>query len=238
MRVSASRRAASSSFEGSMNLPRIPPSDLDEALLGFDAREMFMDPARTWESARREMYLLRTNAPKPLSVDSAVWPSLFGEGLSEAERKRLRLDTMKRPEWTGPNQNLWEDLARMESALGPLAATPHCNIAIAWVSADGFSKPAEGPGPYREKMTPATRNADWVLLGYDVADSGFISGLSNCRYDPAEVAALRGTWSSHLNEHHLFADVDKALAFKGMTERRVPEHAQFFVFGLWLISQT
>lgn len=209
---------------------------VEQAVLGFDAREMFLPTGTTWDAARRGLYLLRSDIQKPLSVDPMVWPSLFGDGLPEHERNRIGLDSLSLPEWRGPNQGLWDDLSRMQTSLGQLASEPHWIVAVSWTSADGFSKPSPSAGPYREHMTPPTINEEWKLLGFDVADAGLTSGLANCGYQQTEIAGLRASWVSDLNEHHLFMDVKKALAFRDLTDRRVLEHAPFFVYALWLIE--
>ena len=74
------------------------------------------------------------------------------------------------------------------------------------------------------------------LLGYDIADDVFLSGLSNCGYTDEEKTELRSTWVGRLNRFHLFDQVDVASEFKALTEARVPEHGPFFVFGLYLLS--
>ncbi len=74
------------------------------------------------------------------------------------------------------------------------------------------------------------------LLGYDIADDVFLSGLSNCGYTEEETAMLRSTWAARLNRFHLFDQLDAASEFKALTDARVPEHAPFFVFGLYLLS--
>lgn len=208
----------------------------EEALLGFDARELSLAQDTTWDAARRGLYLLRSDVQKPLSVDPMVWPSLFGDGLPEHERKRIGLDRFHLPEWRGPNQGLWDDLSRMRTSLGQLASEAHCTVAVSWVSADGFAELSANVGPYRERMTPPTISDEWKPLGFDVADAGLTSGLSNCGYQQTEIAGLRASWASDLNEHHLFGDVTRALAFRDLTDRRVPEHAPFFVYALWLIE--
>jgi hypothetical protein len=58
----------------------------------------------------------------------------------------------------------------------------------------------------------------------------------NCGYQRSELAGLRASWTSDLNEHHLFTDVKRAFAFRDLTDRRIPEHAPFFVYALWLIE--
>ncbi len=93
--------------------------------------------------------------------------------------------------------------------------------------------PREGQAPFVERMTPPKLDDGWTLLGLDVADAGFISGLSNCGYDASELALLRAEWAPALNAHHLFTDADRAFAFRELTSRRVPEHAPFFVYALY-----
>jgi hypothetical protein len=58
----------------------------------------------------------------------------------------------------------------------------------------------------------------------------------NCGFgDQREM--LSEEWGPRLNEHHLFKDADSALAFRLVANRIVPEHAPFFVYGLWLIRE-
>jgi len=136
------------------------------------------------------------------------------------------------PSWRGPNQELWDDLERMRAHLGSagLDRQAHRVIGVSWVSRVGFAR--EVDGTYLEPMKPATLDAGWRLLGYGVADRWLLSGLSNCGYTEEERDAwLR--WGPHLNEHHLFSDLDHAFAFREASDLRVAEHAPFFVLGLW-----
>lgn len=75
-----------------------------------------------------------------------------------------------------------------------------------------------------------------MLLGFDVADAGLTSGLTNCGFGQSERSTLRASWAPGLNEHHLFVDVEQAFAFRGLAGGRVPEHAPFFVYALYLIA--
>lgn len=73
-------------------------------------------------------------------------------------------------------------------------------------------------------------------LGYDVADEVMTSGLSNCGYSNEERDVVRLCWASRLNRFHLFDDGDEALQFKDFSDARVPEHAPFFVFGIYRLA--
>jgi len=186
-----------------------------KVLLGFDAREA-ISPVRDWDAARRELYLLRPEVTRPLSVDALVWPSVF-ERLTDLG-------------WTGPVEALWDDLARMDAKLEALPGTPRWRIAVAWVPENDARRTASPPTP--AETTPDAPADDWSILGFDVADSMHISGLSNCGYQDSERAAFRRDWAGELNEHHLFGNPATARAFRDATDARVPEHAPFFVYCL------
>ena len=81
----------------------MPSNDL---LLGFDAREMWLDFSEDWTEERKRSFLLRRDIIKPLSTDTTVWPSVFDVA-----------QTLQRPPWTGPIQELWEDLQALENSL-------------------------------------------------------------------------------------------------------------------------
>jgi hypothetical protein len=160
--------------------------------------------------------------------------------LPEEERERLGLGSVVLPAWRGPNPPLWEDLGQLRgclTALGPVTAERHALLAVSWHSEDGFSTGASALGPYREPTRPPVREEGWRLLGYDVSDGGLLSGLSNCGSTDEEAAEARRRWEAHLNAHHLFDALEPAFDFRRASDARVPEHAPFFVFGLWCIAE-
>src|SRR4051812_29808939 len=117
-----------------------------EILLGFDARKR----APPFPAEYRSTYLLRDDAESVLSVDTMLWPSTIG-------------DT---PEWIGANAPFWEDLERLERHIP--SSTPQTLIAATW-----HMKLAERTGlvgPYESPTTPASRDPNWTLFGYDIAD--------------------------------------------------------------------
>jgi hypothetical protein len=75
-----------------------------------------------------------------------------------------------------------------------------------------------------------------VLLGFDVADSGMLSGLTNCGYDDVERRALPPRWRRALNDYHLFQSYPQAERFRRFFEERVPVHAPFYVYSLRFIE--
>jgi len=74
----------------------------------------------------------------------------------------------------------------------------------------------------------------WTPVGYDVCDATLLSGLLNCGYAGADerLEALR--WLPSLNQWHLFRASSDAASFAAATDARVPVHAPFRVFRLYL----
>ena len=208
---------------------------IEETLLGFDAREMWLATGDMLHPAHTPAtFLLRDDVDKVLSADTLIWPSLFTTPVLPSAKQLL--PCLESPRWIGANPPFWEDLDALVAAI-PAGVSepgrPYWLIAATWISEWGFE--SGNVGPYREPTRPSQREPDWPLLGYDVTDGSLLSGLSNCGYDSAERPGLVARWSPHLNAHHLFSDVHQALEFRDVSDRRVPEHAPFFVIALWLI---
>jgi hypothetical protein len=78
----------------------------------------------------------------------------------------------------------------------------------------------------------------WRFAGFDVADGPTaISGLCNCGYAASDATLVpRDVWGPYLNENGLFSEVGAAFDFRKLTDVRVPDHAPFAVFGIWIVS--
>jgi hypothetical protein len=72
-----------------------------------------------------------------------------------------------------------------------------------------------------------------TLLGFDVATAGRFSGLADFDYTKEEVGELGPVWASRLNSFGLLNTLDDAIAFRRLSDRRVPEEAPFWVYALW-----
>lgn len=72
----------------------------------------------------------------------------------------------------------------------------------------------------------------WPILGYDIVDRWLLSGLSNCGYDSEELAELASDWRPRLTAGGLVRDLGWAVTFVEVANRRVPEHAPFYVVQL------
>jgi hypothetical protein len=168
-----------------------------------------------------------------------VWPSIFAPPTA-TQRSSVELAL---PEWVGVNTPFWDDLNALRTAIPEDygGKHPYWVIAATWHTDTSFADEGkrEGKmlGPYPTATTPRRRETGWRFLGFDVADPG-ISGLTNCGYDPIERDTLAGQFGHDLNRFHLFDDIDRAFEFRTITSARVPEHAPFFVIGLWLIEAT
>lgn len=199
-------------------------------ILGFDAREMWLNPGEVWADARRDDYLLRLDVVKPLSVDYEVWPSVFGAN-----------SCLGRPDWTGGIQDLWENLERLEAYLDNEWEHPKaCWLVAVTLVKEGSEGSGQEQWTDRIDVTePAICDNSWTFLGYDVGDAYLLSALANLGLSPGmeDVNSLRAEWSPRLNEFHLFSEVEDARKFVRLSNERAKEHAPFFVFGLWLVRK-
>lgn len=175
-----------------------------------------------WPLDRRQRFLLREDVKAPMSVDRNVWP---------APRFPLRA-----PDWTGPLTPLWSHISELCKFIGTIEP-PADPVAI---SLSPEEKSASGTfwRDALETARPAELDESWIFKGFDVADEGMLSGLTNCGYtDHLALAEARVRWASLLNEEHLFNEEDAARSYRHEVTVRVPEHAPFFVFGLWLRTE-
>ncbi|HLZ60671.1 MAG TPA: hypothetical protein VKR06_27305, partial [Ktedonosporobacter sp.] len=159
-----------------------------------------------------------------LSVDSTVWPKVV-PGVD----KSARAPTQWRDLW------LWENLHQLREYIQQNRdAVQHPYMVIGITLLRDVLTMQEQPvwDALLATTVPASLNKKWTFLGYDVADEGFISGLSDCGYEASE-QRLRIGWRPYLNDWHLFTKKDQAIKFKKMTDQRVPEHAPFQVYGLY-----
>jgi len=212
--------------------------------LGYDIR-LCVDAylAGFWNDDRRERFLLRPDVEWPLSFDPIVWPSVF-QSPDEIQVPGAEDWWPDRPPAiiAGPVNkrydafmDLWPGLDEMLAVFQEHALPGTCGVPIA-VDMVGDVTPDSDVTPWPEfdtQVSIQSRPGDWVLLGYDVCDVGWISGLSNCGTSLAEMQKLSREWNDRLNEFGLFLSAGDARKFCRVTDRRVPEHAPFRVFALY-----
>ena len=176
-----------------------------EATIGYDLRSIVSDPS--WTADRRARHLLRRDVPSVRSVDPMVW------------ERPPRLPPSPEPE------GLWPDLPGLLAAARSLDQAGTAVVRVTALEEDGETPQDVDPAG------PASEQYD--LLGYDVADYDLLGGLTNCGYTPEEAASLAPVWAPLLNERHLFDNPGDATAYAAVTAQRVPEHAPFYVYGIY-----
>ncbi len=185
-------------------------------LVGADPRVPPDEADPYWKEARRQAYLLRPEVPRPLSVDRNVWRSLPMADGSPA-----------------PDPLPWVSYGTVyERTLGQGGGATFVIVVIGFVAADADDEALARTNSFEAELVV---EPGWTFLGFDVAD-GITSGLSNCGYGKEEVDSLRATWGPRLNELGLFDSPDDAVRFRDLTNARVPEHAPFSVYGLWIVE--
>ena len=147
------------------------------------------------------------------------------------------------PKWIGANYPFWEDLDNLREFIkGNVSRLPaqYDIIACAWLdpapdTVASYSETGPHIGPDHE-VSPAQRDAAWEFLGFDVAEASR-DNTYLCYVGPGGlVRGQRTWWSSLLNDHGLFDDIETA--WKLVEERRneYPDDVPFCLFGLWLVS--
>jgi hypothetical protein len=189
---------------------------MDTILYGFDARTPTHVADSSWSDQRRAQYLLRPEISLPFSVDPRVWRKAFSAPTGSFA------------------SDFWTDLEALRHVCRAKGLSEDAITLVALAACGDRDRMSALFMP----CTPIALDPAWQPLGWDVADSGLVSGLSNCGYRPEEVDALRRVFSPQLNEHGLFNDLDAAEMFCARSDERVPEHAPFLVHQVFRIPST
>lgn len=200
--------------------------EAQEKLLGFDIREMWLGMS-DWPQLRQKECLIKRNIEKPLSVDTEVWQSIFDIN-----------PIVTLPDFRGRVQFLWEAIVKMRQYFTHISSVsqPSWTIAVT-LYFDLLTIDERSAWGTLDFVSFNATNYSAKFIGYDVADRFLLSGLmNNCRYNASDRAILEQKWGEHLNKYHLFTDYDLANEFRQFINPLVPEHAPFFVHGLYLIS--
>lgn len=200
---------------------------MNETVLGFQLR-LTPQSLQSWSLERRAMYLLRENIRFPLSVDTAVWPesdnwrllsTIFADfnPLPNSASNGLGLYSLRSLEAHDQQLELEKPILISVSVIGNVAHELQRRHCI-------------------QNLLPITAlySRGWVCLGYDVADWWLLSGLSNCGYTTEEKKSLSNQFASDINEYGLFVSGNAAQCFCADCNLRVPQHAPFAIYGIWL----
>ena len=98
-----------SAFTGAATIEPMVAKRIEETVLGFDVREMWLTGYRT---GRPDQFLLRTDLKDVFSADTVVWPSVFKTTATYEIGPQY-----PRPQWVGPNGPFWADLDELLQAI-------------------------------------------------------------------------------------------------------------------------
>jgi hypothetical protein len=208
-------------------------------LLGYDIRLFAEDYVEArWDQNSRAIYLLRPDIKWPLSVDQMVWPSFFcysndrGAGYFELD------ETIEvTPSTTRHSAlELWPSLEDMKTCFTQQPVKRRkkgIEIAVMLLAHEPSLSREYWHAVLEPALSPNEPPKGWEFLGYDVADEYMLSGLVNCGYSEDEKISLKKKWSNRLNEFGLLTILEDASEFREITDRRVPEHRPFFIYGLF-----
>jgi len=185
------------------------------------------------------VFLLRPDVEWPLSIDQGVWPSVFYEKPVESpdeSSSTIEIDHAFHNQCEVNLEQLrtYYDSHRMFAPSGVFTAVELLSEKEA--NGDSMSYLIDGNIQCAIPLGPTTpeRPPDGsVLLGYDVADAGRISGLANCGYTDEQARDLRPVWAQALNSFGLLKTMEEAIRFRAVCDRRVCEHAPFWIYALW-----
>jgi len=201
----------------------------DGIVVGYGARETGLRRPASWGAEGMRAALLRRDVDRPLSIDRLVWPSVF-DFHPELE-----------PPYTGLYAGLWDSLQRLRQHLDrqELSGEEYVIAAFTVITAGCQSAEVADISRCGEVTVPGKLDAGWRFLGYDVADDSATSALITMRAaaDAADPEAHRRRWAGHLNRAHLFDDLAPAVELRRHSNRVIPAHAPFFVYGLWSIRE-
>ena len=209
---------------------------MNKYLVEFDIRldaEHYVQ--KWWDQKQRDEYLLAPSTPWPLSVDGLVWPSLFRvskvDFLPDLAPHVIDAVPGRFPDHSDFEQlkNIREMSRRRNGIMIAIELftekVPEGDV-ITYEQAGalcGFEVPV---------TNPASLPAQSHFLGFDVADASHLSGLCNCGYKTEQKKELSVRWAKRLNDFGLLQSLEDALEFREMTDKRVAEHAPFWIYGL------
>ena len=236
-------------------------SKYKEHLVCFDAKIQFLTAEYPLTSDALKTYLIKENIDELISVGSA---SLFSHEGSYAQEnaKNISYNTIEQnipDEFDDYAGYLWIDLNKLNNFIKKNKKHIKQKIyTVAITSIENLSSEDQDEDrKYREicdedyirmsdfppswKTKPEKISPNWTFLGYDVVEGefgGVISGLTNCGYTKDEKKIIKNNgWENDLNSYHLLNSIEVANEFRKFTNKRVSEHAPFYVFGIYLIER-
>jgi hypothetical protein len=195
---------------------------MEELMIGFDAREMSIDFNQAWTDDQKQIFILRQDILKPVTVDTWIWKTVF------------EVADIQLPAYVSLRGDLWAELSKLRLFLKSSAITqPYWVIAVTQV---GTQTELEEWLYYRDVIKPSEVGDSWKFLGYDIAEETLLSGICDMGYREDEGAFARQKYAPHLNQYNLFTDREIAADFAKWSNQRDPGHGPFRLYKLYLID--
>ncbi len=198
-------------------------------LIGFDARQLRLPVANWWPRGPKHMHVLNIDADRPKTIDTVLWTPLFEVS-----------SNFSRPQSFATLGKFWADLELLEETVteqDPRREWAHTIVAFtldigSCPSAETLS---EWETSFDRPPDPSVLKDSWKLMGFDVANAGFYSGLCSTGFhlQDENVEVLMKTWGPKINPDHLFDRNEDAREYIQLATRREKNRAPFFVFGVW-----
>jgi hypothetical protein len=218
--------------------------------LGFDTLAVpeMVNYANPWGAVGREAFLLRPEIEAPISVDRLICPSIFQPEVQRSEESKIMLTrftpslpvnrtvTQQADDWPESDLNilgLWTDFRKMLSwaeQKPDLKKFIRFPIAIQMLLEPEMASELLWLTVTDTGQKPVLCADEWPLLGYDVADRGRISALSDCSYDGGDLREARLRWGNYVNDWGLLNDLKPATSFREVSNERIREHAPFYTY--------
>lgn len=172
------------------------------------------DTLDQWSGDRKRRFLLKNNINPPRSVDMAIW--------DDFDKKHSEFQTCDVD--CHPDFELADDHSTLLISM-PVTDYRH------------FFSYLDNSEIYWPQWIQCL-NTDAIqldFLGYDVADFMLMSGINNCGYEVGD-RKLFEQYIPYINEYGLVSDLDAADSIRKLNDQRVPEHAPFYIFGIYEIK--
>ncbi len=183
-------------------------------IAGYSIRKLLPDP--DWTKVRRETFLINDDVFLPKSVDFNVW--------EEPIHVTVNTSIGALP------ISSWKSLHKLKDSTNYKAASKeYVQLTIVI-----YLKPQDD---LIHDFSETHEEYLGYLLGYDIADEGMVSALSNCSYSSEDKFLAKIFFGKEINSHGLIAEFEAAKKFADFSNSRVPEHALFIFMVFMLIKK-
>jgi len=207
----------------------------DEIVLGYQLRKSPKNiDSNFWNSERRNKYLLNTDIDFQISVDTNAWP--------ESEDNDLKNNLFCAQDVEHDPLYLNADLYQLKPSLRDIKIEilqENVLIAVTILQEYAslfFTKRSVDKIKFLDS-THTLKEKIVFFYGYDIADGLLFSALSDCSFSEEERKRFHDLFSNDLNRYGLFENKLKAIDYCKLSNNRIPEHAPFYVFGIYSFSQ-